>query len=353
MTDNDLTAAPRLLAAVEKGRRAKWWRRKGSKSRGFRYFEPSGKEIKDAEALERIKLLVIPPAWKFVRISPSAGGRLQAVGVDTTGRIQYLYHSQFSERQQRKKFEKIERLGKALPTFRSVTNEHLALEGFPREKVLAVMMRLINSLYMRVGSEKSVRTYKTFGITTLQNRHLTIDRNGKLVFDFVGKSHIKHRKIMVDKDLARVMSELKDIGPSRKLFHYVADDGTIRAIKPADINAYIKAATSSEFSSKDFRTWGGTLLAALELAEIGPAENEREAKRRVVQAVKRVAEQLGNTPSVCRGSYIHPAVISSYSEGVTIAEFEPRKSRRIKLSQSDYEPGEQALLQLLSNGKPK
>ena len=349
----DLTITPhgRLLAVVEKGRRAKWWKRKGSKSKGFRYFDANGVEIKDEESLERIRQLVIPPAWKYVRISPSANSSLQAVGVDTTGRIQYKYHQKFTERQQRKKFEKIERFGEILPKFRKTTNEHLSLDGFPREKVLAIMMRLINSLYMRVGSEKSVKRYKTFGITTLQNRHLTIDGRGQLVFDFVGKSHIKHRKVMVDKELASAMAELKALGPARKLFHYVAEDGTLRAVKPSDVNAYIKEATSPEFSSKDFRTWGGTLLAALELAEIGPAEEEKEIKRRLVRAIKRVADQLGNTPTVCRSSYIHPAVIDSYCNGMTIAEFEPRRKRRIHMSQADYEPGEQALLKLLANGK--
>ena len=348
----DLTNTPRarLLAAVEKGRRSKWWKRKGSKSKGFRYFDANGKQITDEESLERIRQLVIPPAWKFVRISPSANSPLQAVGVDTTDRVQYKYHAKFSDRQQRKKFEKIVRFGDMLPRFRKTTNEHLSLDGFPRDKVLAIMMRLINSLYIRVGSEKSVKRYKTFGITTLQNRHLTIDRRGRLVFDFVGKSHIKHRKIMVDKELAAVMAELKALGPARKLFHYVADDGTLRPVKPADVNAYIKQATGPEFSSKDFRTWGGTLLAALELAELGPAEDEKEIKRRVVSAVKRVSEQLGNTPSVCRSSYIHPAVIDSYSKGVTIAEFEPRRKRHIRMSQAEYEPAEQALLKLLANG---
>jgi DNA topoisomerase-1 len=351
----DLTITPgaRLLAIVEKGRRAKWWKRKGSKSRGFKYFDAIGKQIKDETTLERIRLLVIPPAWKFVRISPSANSPLQAVGVDTTGRIQYKYHQKFSNRQQRKKFEKIERFGLVLPKFRKTTNEHLTLDGFPREKVLAIMMRLINSLYIRVGSEKSVKHYKTFGITTLQNRHLTIDRRGKLIFDFVGKSHIKHRKILVDKDLASLMAELKELGPARKLFHYVAEDGELKAIKPSDVNAYIKQATDPEFSSKDFRTWGGTLLAALELAELGPADEEREVKRRLVRAIKHVAEQLGNTPTVCRSSYIHPRVIDAYCKGVTIAEFEPRRQRRIKLSQADYEPGERALLKLLENSRQK
>ena len=352
-TDITIGSSARLLAIAEKGRRAKWWKRKGSKSRDFKYFDLNGKQIKDEAELERIRLLVIPPAWRFVRISPSASSSLQAVGIDTTGRIQYKYHQKFSDRQQRKKFEKIERFGEVLPKFRKTTNEHLSLDGFPREKVLAIMMRLINSLYIRVGSEKSVKRYKTYGITTLQNRHLTIDRKGRLVFEFVGKSHIKHRKILVDKELASVMAELKELGPARKLFHYVAEDGTLRSVKPSDINSYIKDAASPEFSSKDFRTWGGTLLAALELAELGPADEEKEIKRRLVRAIKHVAEQLGNTPTVCRGSYIHPTVIDSYSKGITIAEFEPRRKRRIRMSQPDYEPGEQALLKLLANGKHK
>ena len=342
-----------LPAAIEKGRRAKWWRRKGSARRGFYYVDANGARITDEAALERIKQIVIPPAWRHVRISPSAGSRVQAVGVDTTGRVQYIYHRQFAERQQRKKFEKIARFGELLPQFRKVTNRHLALEGFPREKVLAIMMRLINSLYFRVGSERSTRRYKTYGITTLQNRHLTIDRRGRLVFDFVGKSHIKHRKILVDKDLAQVMMELKALGPARKLFHYVAEDGSLRSVTPTDINAYIKSATGPEFSAKDFRTWGGTLLAALELAEIGPAEHEPEIKRRLVRAIKQVAEQLGNTPTVCRSAYIHPVVIEAYSQGVTIAEFEPRQTRRIKLSQAEWEPSEQALLELLANGNKR
>jgi DNA topoisomerase-1 len=215
------------------------------------------------------------------------------------------------------------------------------------------MMRLINSLYFRVGSEKSARHYKTYGITTLQNRHLTIDPRGRLIFDFVGKSHIKHRKILVDRDLAAVMAELKAIGPARKLFHYVAEDGTLRNIKPADINAYIKSATAPEFSSKDFRTWGGTLLAAVELAELGPADEEPEKKRRLVKAVKRVAEDLGNTPTVCRSSYIHPTVIKAYENGTTIAEFQPRRTRRITLAEHDYSPEERALIKLLANGGQK
>lgn len=331
---------------ITKGRRAKWWRRKGSKSTGFVYIDAAGKPITDKERLERIRSLVIPPAWKHVRIAPTAGSKLQAVGVDTTGRIQYIYHPKFAEKQQRKKFAKIEKFGEYLPSLRKTTSEDLALDGFPREKVLAIMMRLINSLYIRVGTEKSAKHYKTYGITTLQNRHLEIGRRGQLVFDFVGKSHIKHRKVLVDEDLAAVMKELKNLGGARKLFHYLDKTGKPRPVKPRELNEYLKAATAPEFSAKDFRTWGGTLMAAIELAEMGAAEDEAQLKKNVVKAVKKVAEQLGNTPTVCRGSYIHPTVLKSYEAGTVLDEFGPRAARKIKLRQDGFEPEEVALLRL-------
>ncbi|CAN5564931.1 MAG: DNA topoisomerase IB [Blastocatellia bacterium] len=339
----DTTKAREIL---EKGKRSKWWKRVGAKSRGFKYVDANGKAITDAEHLERIKLLVVPPAWRHVRIAPSAGSRVQVVGMDTTGRIQYRYHTKYSEKQQKKKFTKIESFGKYLPQLRKVTNEHIALDGFPREKVLAVMMRLINSLYMRVGTDKSARHYKTFGITTLQNRHLEFGRKGELVFNFVGKSHIKHRKIMVDQELASLMKDLKELGPKRKLFHYLDEEGKPRAIKPGDLNDYLKTATAPEFSSKDFRTWGGTLLAAIELAEIGKPEDENQLKKNICKAVKKVAEQLGNTPTVCRASYVHPTILKKYEAGITLDEFRTRKARRITRIETDYEPEEKALLKL-------
>ncbi len=345
--------ASRAKQTIEMGRRAKWIQRRGSKSRGFFYIDSQGKRITDETTLDRIRSLVIPPAWRHVRISPAASSAIQAVGMDTTGRIQYLYHTKFSERQQRKKFEKIVRFGEYLPHLRAVTNEHISLDGFPREKVLAMMMRLINSLYMRVGTEKSARHYRTYGITTLHNKHLDIKRGGQLVFDFVGKSHVKHRKVLVDEELAALMKDLKQLGGARKLFHYLDADGKARPIRPGDLNGYIKEITSPEFSCKDFRTWGGTLLAAIALAEIGKPEDEKQVKRNIVHAVKSVAEQLGNTPTVCRGSYIHPDVISAYESGITLDEFRPRNSRRIHRVESDYEPEERALLRMLKTAPGK
>jgi DNA topoisomerase-1 len=267
--------------------------------------------------------------------------------------VQYIYHPQFAARQQRKKYEKIERFGAHLPALRRRTNEDIAREELPKERVLAVIIRLINDLYFRVGSEQSVKRYRTYGVTTLRNRHLEIKRGGRLVFSFVGKHHIRHRRIMVDEELAMLMHDIKRIGGSR-LFNYLDADGKAHPVKPNDVNEYIKAATAPEFSAKDFRTWGGTLLAAIELAEIGKTEDETQAKKNLVRAIKRVAEHLGNTPTVCRACYIHPKVLENYLAGVTLEEFRRRVERSIKRIQPEYEVEEVALLKMLraqTNGK--
>lgn len=339
---------------LSRGGRALWWRRLGKTPRGFYYTDKNSVRLSEPEQLERIAALVIPPAWTDVRINPSPGGKIQALGYDLTGRKQYIYHPIFVRKQQQKKFARIERFGEFLPKLKQITNEHIALEGLPREKVLAVVLRLINSLYFRVGTDLSERRYKTYGITTLQKRHLSIGRGGKLEFDFVGKSHIRHRKVLVDAELASVISQMASLKRGRKLFRYLDESGTPRAITPAQINRYLKDATDHQFTAKDFRTWGGTLMAAVKLAEIGTADNEQLAKKNIVQAVKQVAEQLGNTPTVCRSSYIHPVILDSYSSGVTINEYRPRRSRLINLIAA-LEPEEKALLNLfqrLGTGRP-
>jgi DNA topoisomerase-1 len=336
------------LSIVERGARSRWWRRRGTKRRGFHYEDAAGRRITSEAELERIQSLAIPPAWAHVRISPRAGSRLQAIGVDTKGRVQYLYHAQYAARQQQKKYEKIIRFGEQLPGLRRRTNEDIALDGLPRERVLAVVVRLINDLYFRVGSELSVKRYRTYGITTLRNRHLEIKRGGRLVFTFVGKHHIRHRRIVVDEELAGLMADIKAIGGS-KLFNYLGEDGKARPVSPRDVNDYIKAATAPEFSAKDFRTWGGTLNAAIELAEMGKAEDERTAKSNLAQAVKRVAERLGNTPTVCRSCYIHPHILNGYLKGITLEEFRRRVERSIKRIQPEHEVEEVALLKLLKS----
>lgn len=338
---------------VERRLRARWWRRLGQKRRGFHYEDAKGNRISGEAELSRLASLVIPPAWEHVRIAPSERSRIQAVGIDTSGRVQYIYHTQFAARQQRKKYEKIERFGEYLPQLRRKTNEDIQLEGYPRERVLAVIVRLINELYFRMGSENSVKRYRTYGVTTLRNRHLEIKRGGHLSFNFVGKHHIRHRVIHVDEELATLINDIKKIGGS-KLFEYYDAEGKVRAIRPRDVNDYIKAATAPEFSAKDFRTWGGTLLTAIELAEIGKAEDEKQARRNLTRAIERVAERLGNTPTVCRGCYIHPKVLDSYLQGTTLEQFRSKVERSIRRIEPEYQPEEMALLKLLRaqpNGK--
>ncbi len=339
-----------LAGSATRDRRAKWWRRAGSKSRGFRYETADGRAIEDEAALDRVRSLVIPPAWREVRISPSPRSALQAIGVDKLGRVQRIYSAAFTAKRARRKYEKIERFGEALPVLRRKTNEDIAREDLGKERVLAVVVRLINDLYFRVGSEESVRRYRTYGVTTLRNRHIEIKPRGRLEFTFVGKHHIKHRRILVDEELASLMRDIKAIGGA-KLFEYYDEDGRVRAVKPRDVNEYIKSATAPEFSAKDFRTWGGTLLAATELAEMGCCGDERQAKKNVVAAVRRVAEHLGNTPTVCRNCYIHPKVLEAYMRGKSIEEFRTRRARRISRQSPEYTVEEVALLKLLRAGK--
>ena len=334
-------------AGVARGARARWWRRRGTKRGGFRYEDAAGKPLTDEAALERIRSLAIPPAWTQVRVCPAARGQLQAIGLDASGRVQRIYHPAFAARQARRKYAKIERFGEQLKNLRRRTNEDIALEGLPRERVLATVVRLINDLYFRVGSEESVARYRTYGVTTLRNRHLEINRAGRLVFAFVGKHHIKHRRILVDEELAALVGDIQSLRGKRLFQYWDEENKRPVPIRPRDVNEYIKAATTPEFSAKDFRTWGGTLLCAVELAELGKPADDREAKRNILHAIRAVAEHLGNTPAVCRSSYIHPVVLESYCRGVTLDEFRPRRERRIKRQQPEYLPEERALLKLL------
>jgi DNA topoisomerase-1 len=331
---------------TEKGCRSKWWLRRGSPKKGFSYFTCDGKKITDDAALEKIRALVIPPAWRHVRISPAVSGKLQAVGIDTTGRLQYIYHPKFAEKQQRKKFARIEKFGEHMPQLRRITNEHIALDGFPKEKVLAIMTRLINSLYIRMGTDMSVKRYRTYGITTLGKKHVTIKPKGKVIFEFVGKSSIKHRKVIVDQELAGLLNDLVNLGRGAKLFKYFDDAQKLHAVKPSEINSYIKSITAPEFTAKDFRTWGATLLAAVRLAELGVSDDERQIKKNIVQAVKMVADDLGNTPTVCRGSYIHPSVLKAYTKGLVLDSFTPHRQRLAKRIELEFEPEEIALLEM-------
>ncbi len=283
-------------------------------ARGFSYRDPDGRPVKDPKTLARIAALVIPPAWTQVWICPSARGHIQATGRDQRGRKQYRYHDRWRRSRDEVKYGRLIAFGRALPRLRAQVEADLALRGLPRDKVLAAVVRVMELTLIRVGNVEYAKTNKSFGLTTLRDRHARIS-GGRAVFEFRGKSGKVHTTGFQDRRLARVVKACQDI-PGQRLFQYLDDDGQRRAVESADVNAYIRQAMGEDFSAKDFRTWAGTLSAARGLVVQPPATDAAEAKRNVTRTVKAVAALLGNTAAVCRGSYIHPLVLESYERGV-------------------------------------
>jgi DNA topoisomerase I len=320
------------------------WRREGSKGR-FRYVDAEGRKITDEEKLERIRALVIPPAWKDVWIAPSARTKLQATGIDAAGRKQYLYHPEYRARQEQAKYDKLIRFAERLPQLREVMSEHMSLDGLPEEKVAAVAVRLINLGWFRVGSDRYAKTSRTFGITTLRKSHVSV-RGSRISFRFRGKHSIMIRSAIVDPELAAAMKELIAV-PGARLFKFQLEGGGGCNLDQRRLNAYIRTHLGEEFTAKDFRTWGGTLTAAVELAQHPLPESETEAKRRIAAVMKKVGEKLGNTPAVARSSYVSPAVVDQYLDGRTIEDFRPRHLRVIRARETGLDNEEQATLSLL------
>ena len=319
------------------------------RKKAFVYLDQHGRPIQDANALERIEGLAIPPAWKDVWISPRPHAKLQATGFDKAGRKQYLYHRDFRARQEREKYDRLIRFAEKLPELRAVMAVHLNREELDHERVAAIALRLIDSGWFRVGSEQHARASGTYGITTLRKRHVTV-RGHRVNLSFRGKHRIQTRSTLVDAELAAAIRELAATPGGSRLFRYVRD-GRHRNLTSRQLNDYVKLYLGSEFTAKDFRTWGGTLRAAVELAEDsvrnGFPESAAAERRSVSAAMRRVAAQLGNTPAVCRASYVSPTVIDHYREGRTIENFRPRHLRLVNARQVDLEPEEQALLALL------
>jgi DNA topoisomerase-1 len=320
------------------------WRRAGSKGR-FRYLDGRGRRIEDPVKLERIEQLVIPPAWKDVWISPRAGAKLQATGVDKAGRRQYLYHPVFRAQQEQAKFDKLVRFAEKLPDLRLAMGEHMMLDPYERERVCAIAVRLINLAWFRVGSDRYARTSRTHGVTTLTRRHVSV-RGTRVTFRFRAKHRVQVRTTVVDTELADAVRDLlSQPGPAR-LFRY-GRNGESCMLTGAVLNDYIREHMGEEFTAKDFRTWGGTLTAAIAFAEHGVAETDAEAKRTVANVMRTVGERLGNTPTVARNSYVSPAVVEQYLDGRTIEDFRPRHLRVVKARDIGLDPEENALLSLL------
>src|SRR5215218_9188381 len=293
-------------------------RRLGTKERGFFYCYPGTDEtVREEKVLARIGNLKVPPAWEDARIAQSPSAKVQAIGYNSAGRLQYLYHPKYRERKEREKFERILRFSDALPRMRRVTSNHLRHKYLDREKVLAAMTRLMNAAYFRVGEERYAKKNKTYGIVTLRRKHLTIQEN-TMIFEYRGKWGRMQRKAVTDRRLRRVVEECAGL-PGYEIFKYYDESGELRDVKSRDLNAYVKEVIGEEFAPKDFRTWAGTLIAAVKLAELGATEDVKQGQKNVLAAVDAVAERLGNTRDIARSSYISPRVIDHYMEGSVIA----------------------------------
>jgi DNA topoisomerase-1 len=284
---------------------------------GFRYVDPAGRPVRDAETLRRIKSLVIPPAWTDVWISPVADSHIQATGRDARRRKQYKYHPRWREVRDRAKYDRTIAFATALPKVRERVDADLKKPGVSKEKVLAVVVSLLEATLIRVGNQEYARDNHSFGLTTMRDRHVKV--NGSEVrFHFRGKSGKEHSITLRDRRLARLVKKCQDL-PGQQLFQYVDDEGERHNIESADVNAYLREITGEDFTAKDFRTWAGTLLAATALQELESFESAAGAKRQLSGAVESVARKLGNTPTVCRACYVHPDVIDEFLEG-TLAE---------------------------------
>jgi DNA topoisomerase-1 len=287
--------------------------RKAARGHGFNYVRPDGSPVTDEKTLDRIRKLAIPPAWTEVWICPKANGHIQAVGRDQKGRKQYRYHEGWRAWRDGHKYDRVIAFGRALPKLRRRVEADLARRGLPREKVLAAVIRVMETTLIRVGNEEYAKANKSFGLTTLRDRHVKVGKTGA-VFEFRGKSGKVHKTGFNDRRLARIVKACQDV-PGQRLFQYIDDDGQRRAVESADVNAYIRETLGEDFSAKDFRTWAGTLAAVRALMLQEPCKSAAEAKRNIVTCVKAVAGLLGNTAAVAKSAYIHPAVLEAYEAG--------------------------------------
>ncbi len=311
----------------------------------FRYVDAHGKKVTDEKTLTRIKALVIPPAWSDVWICPQANGHLQVTGRDQRGRKQSRYHPKWRETRDENKYERMIHFAAALPMIREHVRKDLAKPGLTREKVLATVVSVMEQTHIRVGNQEYAKENKSYGLTTMMNRHVRVD-GSEITFDFQGKSRVHHTISLHDKKLARVIKQCSDL-PGHELFQFLDDEGNHHAIHSDDVNEYLRDITGQHFTAKDFRTWAGSVLACDLLREFGPFETATQAKKNVVEAIKTVAEKLGNTPSVCRKCYVHPAVLEAYLGGITAKEAKREIEREMAEHESALHAEERALIELL------
>ena len=284
-------------------------RRQAARS-GFRYMDRRGSRVTDENILARIKSLAIPPAWQDVWICPYANGHIQATGRDARGRKQYRYHPEWRKVRDEVKYERMIKFGKALPGLRDSVQRELALPGLPRDKVLAAVVRMLDLTGIRIGNEEYARENRSFGLTTLRNKHVQVE-GSQIALRFRGKSKVYHTLEVKDRRMANIIRRMRDM-PGQELFQYLDENGQVHSIESNDVNEYLRTITGEDYTAKDFRTWTGTMLATLLLLELAHYSTQSEAKKNIDQTVSMVAERLGNTPRICKSCYIHPAVFDTY-----------------------------------------
>ena len=311
----------------------------------FRYRDGEGQLLRDAATLTRIKALAIPPAWTDVWICARANGHLQATGRDARGRKQYRYHARWRAVRDEAKYERMLSFGGALPVIRAAVARGMQLPGLPREKVLATIVHLLELTMMRIGNEEYARTNKSFGLTTLRTRHVQVDGSA-VAFHFRGKSGVRHDIRLSDRKLARVLQRMREL-PGQELFQYVDENGERHGLDSGDVNDYLRELTGEDYTAKDFRTWSGTVLAALALQAFEQVDSQAQAKKNIVQAIESVAKKLGNTPTICRKCYVHPAVLASYLDGSLLEGMRVRARQQLQEDLPALAPEEAAVLALL------
>lgn len=324
-----------------------WLSRRGRKRGRFSYLTSSGKAVSAARAAQ-IDALAIPPAWTDVHIAASDRSAIQAWGFDARGRKQYRYHPKAVKRGQRRKYYRVRQMARDLPAIRRRVLADFRGKDFSRQRLNAAIIRFLADGFFRIGNERYAKENGTFGLTTLKKSHVSVDGD-RIRFDYVGKRSIRHRQTVVSRDLARFVESLLAV-PGRRLFRYQDDDGDWHDVESAQVNEYLQNLAGFPYSAKDFRTWGGTLRAATVLSDIGPAESEREAKANVATTMRLVAAELGNTPTICRKSYVHPVVVERYLEhGDTIRLSAPSGGRHARGARTGEE---RALIEFLDEYFP-
>ena len=298
--------------------------------RGWSYRAPDGTLVRDAKSLARIRALAIPPAWLDVWISPVVSGHIQATGRDARGRKQYRYHPRWRHVRDEAKYDRTIAFAEALPAIRERVAADMGLRGLPRDKVLATIVRLLETTFIRVGNAEYARENRSFGLTTLRDGHAVID-GSEVRFKFRGKSGKDHKVGIQDRRLATIVRRCQEL-PGQELFQYIDEDGSIQDVTSTDVNEYLRQVTGQGFTAKDFRTWAGTVLAAqaLQALEGTAGGTEREMRSKVVRAVEQVAQSLGNTPTVCRQCYVHPAIIDAYLDGAMVRTARERADERLE-----------------------